>query len=402
MYKVKLDGKYLYHPWDKDLTIAEGKLTQELGKNGSFDFSISYTHPLAGAIQRRRSIVEVIRFSTSGTEETLYRGCCMNDTGNKGFELEVQTEGDLVFLSDSIVRPYGTVDTINRTPAEQFSWLISTHNAQVDDFKRFSVRSVNVQGESKRWSQTGYNSVREGVDGLIGEYGGYIRTQTVGDVTYIDWIASCDDISGQDIRQGSNIIDITKHIKTDDLATRIIPVGKDSNDGLPLTIKDENGGIDYIQDDAAVQEFGVITKVVEFSDITDKRKLKEAGEKYLETVKGALYTVELTAVDLSDAGIDIDSIDIGDMVLCEAPAYGISAVMQITKKATDILKPANCKVTLGTSMLTYTQTQAKNAAAFAPMVKTAVKNMQEQVDGIRQEIPSYSRITNIEIDEICK
>ena len=40
MYKVKLDGRYLYHPWDAGLSITAGKLTQELNKNGIFDFSI--------------------------------------------------------------------------------------------------------------------------------------------------------------------------------------------------------------------------------------------------------------------------------------------------------------------------------------------------------------------------
>ena len=83
MYKVKLDGKYLYHPWDGKLTLADGTLTQELNKNGVFDFSIPLAHPLAGGILRRKSVVEVIRFHKNRAEETVYRGCCMNDTVNE-------------------------------------------------------------------------------------------------------------------------------------------------------------------------------------------------------------------------------------------------------------------------------------------------------------------------------
>ena len=77
MYKVKLDGRYLYHPWDAGLSITAGKLTQELNKNGIFDFSIPFTHPLAGSILRRKSVVEVIRFGRTGTGmlHERYREC---------------------------------------------------------------------------------------------------------------------------------------------------------------------------------------------------------------------------------------------------------------------------------------------------------------------------------------
>ena len=35
MYKITLDGSYLYHPWIRGRCITEGALTQEVNKNGS-------------------------------------------------------------------------------------------------------------------------------------------------------------------------------------------------------------------------------------------------------------------------------------------------------------------------------------------------------------------------------
>ena len=47
MYKITLDGSYLYHPWIRGRCITEGALTQEVNKNGSCDVSIVLDHPLA-------------------------------------------------------------------------------------------------------------------------------------------------------------------------------------------------------------------------------------------------------------------------------------------------------------------------------------------------------------------
>lgn len=189
MYKVKLDGKYIYHPWDRDLPLLEGMLTQELNKNGVFDFSIPLTHPLAGDILRRKSMVEVVRFHKGRAEETVYRGCCMGDTVNTGLEFKVETDGDLVFLQDSVIRPYGLSHDVKRTPAEQFAWLVGQHNAQMEDFKRFTVGTVNVLGASEERRETAYSTTREVVDRLIEGCGGYVRTRTVGETHYIDYIS---------------------------------------------------------------------------------------------------------------------------------------------------------------------------------------------------------------------
>lgn len=401
MYKVKLDGKYIYHPWSDKLSLSAGKLTQELNKNGTFDFSIPFAHPLAGSVQRRKSVVEVTRFRKNAQDEVIYRGCCMNDTGNTGLELEVESDGDLVFLMESIMRPYtGTL-----APGAYFKQLIQQHNAQIDDIKRFAIGAVNVTGDAKKRTRETYCTTREALDELIEECGGYIRTRTVGATHYIDYIASYGSVSAQGVRHGQNIIDITKYVNTDDLATRIVPVGATSNNGLPLTIKSVNNGLDYIQDDSAVSEFGIIAKVVEFPDISEPSRLLQAGKEHLEAVKGANLTVELTAVDMADAGYDIDAIDVGDLVPCVARAYGINTQMQVSKKVTDILNPANSRITLGSTVRTLTQKQLGDNAGILPMVRKAtntaavaagaasqaessVQDMQQQVEALRNDIPA--------------
>lgn len=132
MYKITLDGSYLYHPWIRGRCITEGALTQEVNKNGSCDVSIVLDHPLAASVLRRKSMLEVIRFDLTGSEKTIYRGVVMNTVEDRDLEMEIQTEGDLVFFQDSIIRPFhktGT-DVPGKTTPEIISsgWLRSTTN----------------------------------------------------------------------------------------------------------------------------------------------------------------------------------------------------------------------------------------------------------------------------------
>ena len=386
MYKITLDGSYLYHPWIRGRCITEGALTQEVNKNGSCDVSIVLDHPLAASVLRRKSMLEVIRFDLTGSEKTIYRGVVMNTVEDRDLEMEIQTEGDLVFFQDSIIRPFhktGTDVPGKTTPGNYFKWLVKKHNEQVDDFKQFLIGQVTITGEAADRERNDYSTTRDIMDELVTESGGYIRTRTVGGVHYIDYLAEYEQAGGQDIRQGQNIIDVTKNVKTDDLATRLIPIGSStSNNEWPVTIANVNGGKDYLEDAAAVKEYGIITKTVEFSEIQNPTKLKEEGEKAFKKINGANLVTELSAIDLSDAGYDVDMLRIGEKVFCAAPTYNIQQQLQITKKVTDLLKPANSKVTLGGTALTYTQQQLQAGQG-------------------RVKYTTITAITNGQIDEIC-
>ena len=386
MYKVTLDGAYLYHPWMQDRCITEGALTQEVNKNGSCDVSVVLDHPLAGSVLRRKSILEVIRFDLASSEETTYRGVVMNTVEDSSLEMDIQTEGDLVFFQDSILRPFHKTgaDVPGRTtPGDYFKWLVKKHNEQVDGFKQFAVGQVTVTGDAEDRERNGHSTTRDILDELVTESGGYIRTRTVGSMHYIDYLAEYEAAGGQDIRQGQNVVDITKNVKTDDLATRLIPLGSStSNNEWPVTIANVNNGKDYLEDAEAVKEYGIITKTVSFSDIQDPAKLKEEGEKAFRKINGASVVTELSAIDLSDAGYDVDMLRIGEKVFCAAPTYSIQQQLQITKKVTDLLKPANSKVTLGGTALTYTQQQLRAGQG-------------------RVKYTTVTAITNGKIDEIC-
>lgn len=68
-----------------------------------------------------------------------------------------------------------------------------------------------------------------------------------------------------------------------------------------------------------MKEYGIITKTVEFSEIQNPTKLKEEGEKAFKKINGANLVTELSAIDLSDAGYDVDMLKIGEKVFVQHP-----------------------------------------------------------------------------------
>ena len=151
MYKVKLDGKYLYHPWDKSRLISSGQLSLEIGKNGTFDCAIPMENPLYQSMVLRKTIVEVVRFridpeSLNTEEETVYRGVYFNDTDGLKLEREAETDGDMVFFGDTVQRPHDRTTS----PQEEFRLVISEHNNNTDQFKRFEVGGVDISGSAIR------------------------------------------------------------------------------------------------------------------------------------------------------------------------------------------------------------------------------------------------------------
>lgn len=392
MYKVKLDGKYLYHPWDKSRLISSGQLSLEIGKNGTFDCAIPMENPLYQSMVLRKTIVEVVRFridpeSLNTEDETVYRGVYFNDTDGLKLEREAETDGDMVFFGDTVQRPHDRTTS----PQEEFRLVISEHNNNTDQFKRFEVGGVDISGSAIRRNQPGYIDTKSALESLQKTYGGYFRSRTESGTTYIDWISAYDHHANQSVRYGQNIIDITKYLKAEDVVTRIVPIGKTFDD-VPTTIKSVNNGVDYLRDEETEKQFGIIEKTVEFSDVESPSALKQSGEEWLKSNKGAALTVEVSAVDLADFDINIEYLNIGDWIHCEAKAYGIDALMQIVKISLDILKPSNSTITLGSTMQTYTQRQLANTSSIEPVLMRAVNSSSNASQTANEAIKEITEI----------
>ena len=395
MYKVKLNDKYIYHPWDKDLQICDPKLDTELNKNGSFSFVIYPDNPLYNQLEKLKSKVHILWFDSAGNEKKIFRGRVLSEETDFDGEKTVTCEGDLAFLLDTIQRPYSS--TVS--PADRFKQLINAHNSQVEPDKQFQIGNITMTGDSVKVTENSYPDTRTDIENkLLNVYGGYIRTREQDGKYYIDYLKEYENKEGQAVRYGENILDITKHIKAEDIKTCVIPIGAtNSATGKAITIESVNNGVDYLYDQAAVDTFGKIYGTVSFSDIESPNTLKQKGQEQVEALKNLIVSIELTAVDLKDLGYDVKEIAVGDFIPVVSRPHGINSYMQVSKKSQNLKKPEDSSIVLGSTIKTLVENQNiynSGIQNVIPAVNTAVNTANNAANTAEQVKVEMDAVTN--------
>ena len=232
MYTADIDGLTLYDPVN-GFVLEEAKVKQELGKVGSFDFTIRPDHPVYGHIEKMKSVVTVREGS-----RIVFRGRVLNTEEGFHNELSVECESDLAYLLDSTVRPYDYQGDI----AGMLTQLVQSHNERVDTWKRFTVGNVTVTDPNDyiHYSSTQYPTTWDEMqDKLVDTHGGYLQVRYSGSVAYLDYLDDTSLLSNQPVRFGLNLLDFGRKITGEDLYTVIIPLGAkiESEDEITSTTR---------------------------------------------------------------------------------------------------------------------------------------------------------------------
>jgi hypothetical protein len=276
----------------------------------------------------------------------------------------VECEGELSFLLDSIQRQKEYhLDGGNANVIETYlKDLISRHNTQVDDYKKFTVGNVTVTDPNNYlYKISNYESTLNVInEDLIDTFGGYILTRHSGDTTYPDYVSEYSGVCSQTIEFGKNIVDMTRYIKGEEIFTALIPLGEtlDENDitdtAKKLTISSvANSTVgtivkkdDYIYDSEAVKRWGWIWRTYTWDDVTVANNLYAKAKELLKNSVDENFTMELTALDLSLLDVNIDSIRLGNKIQCVSIPHGLNQLMFVQSITIDIDNPANTKIKL--------------------------------------------------------
>ncbi len=342
---------------DPKYGLVDPTWTEEINKAGSLEFTIYPAHKLYNKYKKMTTIYAV----KDENDETVWRGRVLNDTKDFYNAKQVYCEGQLSFLCDSIVRPYNFQ---NYTLEKFFNHLLISHNEQVEDQKQFSFGYCDL-GYKGRFATENYEyrTTLDEVQDLLDNYGGYIRLD--GQRMYYSSVSGT--VSDQPIQFGVNLLDYSEAIEATDIYTVLIPLGKypPDDDGEeveePLTIKSVNGGKDYIENRTGVNTFGRIVGTVTFDDITDAKKLKTAGEKYLGKLFDLAVTFTIKAADLYDLGYDVGKIQCGNYHLIQSLPHGTDTYYQCTKIVHKLEDPMSSEYTFGGSLYSLTDKTAANS-----------------------------------------
>ena len=392
MIQLYVDDTLVYDSRIKTTALLGLKAQLGLNKGGAATIVLPPDHPAYNDFISYRSVVRIYRDGV-----LRFRGRALYPTDDFMLTRTLTCEGERCFLRDGIHRPY----TYNATPADIFTQVIGLYNAQVEAFKQFVVGTISgistdvitlESEEAETFSTT--------IDKLVELCGGCIVFTTNTDGRrVINWYDSIGYSNQQTIEFGENIVDFSRTTANSDLATVLIPYGaKDESTGKRLTIESENGGLDFIQDDDAVKEHGVICKAVYWDEIITPDALLTKARQYLNTSKNLIVSLELTAIDLSLLDKNIDAFMVGDIINVRSKPHGVENVLyQLTEQDIDFLHPENDRVILRKDI---SSSAGKNSSLTGADVASARKN-DENLKRLNRAIRTdYAVNTDAIIDEV--
>jgi hypothetical protein len=343
----------LYDLRDEDLVLISpivkiGEITA-----GSFEFSILPKHPHYEEVNELTSVITAY----DGDEE-IFCGRVVEITKDLYNRKKVICEGELAYFNDSIQRPARYQGLTVRGYLET---LVNIHNQQVKNQgidKTFKVGAVTVQDNNDYvYKYTNWESTLEVIKtDLLKTYGGYLRIRKENGVRYLDYLADYPNTNTQVIEFGSNLLDFTHDMVASDIVTAVIPIGARLEDvteveGLDayLTIKDVNGGVDYVYSQEAVKSYGWIFKTVKWDDVHVADNLLKKGKEYLSDIQFAQITLTVSAVDLHMLHVDMERIKVLDRIRVTSTPNGLDRFFPVSEMTIYLDKPSNNKLTLGTS-----------------------------------------------------
>lgn len=353
MYRVYCNNSPLYDLRDEDLVLISPIV--KIGENtaGSFEFSILPKHPHYEEVNELTSVITAY----DGDEE-IFCGRVVEITKDLYNRKKVICEGELAYFNDSIQRP---VRYQGLTVRGYLETLVNIHNQQVKNQgidKTFKVGAVTVQDNNDYvYKYTNWESTLEVIKtDLLKTYGGYLRIRKENGVRYLDYLADYPNTNTQVIEFGSNLLDFTHDMVASDIVTAVIPIGARLEDvteveGLDayLTIKDVNGGVDYVYSQEAVKSYGWIFKTVKWDDVHVADNLLKKGKEYLSDIQFAQITLTVSAIDLHMLHVDMERIKVLDRIRVTSTPNGLDRFFPVSEMTIYLDKPSNNKLTLGTS-----------------------------------------------------
>lgn len=359
MYTIYADGNVLFDSLSEDLEhiVLSPKLTLDINKAGSCSLVLPPGNGLHGQLKKLKSLLTVEQDG-----EQLARLRVLETTTDTYNQQNVYCEGDKAFLMDSVHAPY----TYSGTVHGLFRKLMDNHNANVDDEKQFVIGEITAVSETETTAVECevYSSTSSEIEErLLNVYGGYLRTRTVDGVHYIDWLEQYGDANNQPIEFSVNMLELTDKTDAGDVFTVLIPLGASeiNEDGEytdPVSVASVNGGLNYIQDDDAVELYGKVWKTRTWDYEKEPAKLLEKAREYLKTGI-ALETITLKAIDMHFADGNVQPIRLGDRVRILSNPHGIDKVMICSQIEIDLLNPENTVYTFGEKPRTLTDNVIK-------------------------------------------
>ena len=363
--------------------------------------------------------------------EFLWGGRVLQDSGDFWNNRKLMCEGELAFLNDSIQPPhkYSSKET---TIELFFQTLINNHNSQVDTSRRFEAGMVTVtdgdqqEDDNAIYRFTNYETTLECInEKLVNKLKGHLRVRHQDGHRYLDYIRDEDlDTNTQVIRFGVNLLDFSKNIDMSELATVVVPRGErldlaendpryieglepyltveslgqktetiTNPDGTTRTEVWHDSGSMFVKNETAVNNFGWLPVVVDWSNVTVAENLYTKAAKYLKDEQYEKMVLEIRAFDLKYLQQGDTPIKFQSKLRCISTPHNMDHTFIVSKMDVDLANPANSLFTLGSDVklsLTQATTRINQAVldeidklpSKSEILKAAEKNAYQMIMGM--------------------
>lgn len=306
----------------------------------------------------------------------------------------------------------------NCTVAQYFQAIISQHNSQVEDYKKFKVGSVTVtdsSGSADRYLD--YEDTFDAITNrLIDVYGGYITVDY--DTMTINYLASVGSKSTTPLRIGFNMKSVQKTVDPTSVVTRLIPTGADSStdssastdtsslttDKQTTTAKVALNSPNYVDNQSLIDEFGVIVGTENFSDVTDAAALKTQAQAWLAKQSAATESWEISVSNLHLIDKTIDDFKVGNQYQFINDFVAPTEWLQVSELDLDLVTPTSSTIKIGSTNLSLsaylqnkvkqTQSLQKKISLLSSLTANQAATISKQADAISKISDNYSSLSD--------
>ena len=369
MYTIYADDSLIYSPDVEDMCLYDIVLTLEDNSAGTLNFNITSDHFAFGRLQKLAT-----RIAVRDSERIIWKGRIVADDSNIDNIKTIQCEGQLAFLNDSIFPAFD----FSGSPEELFRDIIENHNELVNEKQRLKVGRVTVKDKNDYIVRSSKNdlktwkAVKEKC--FQSTLGGHVRIRYEEDGDYIDWLEDYEEISGQPISFGKNIIDLLVNTSATEMYTAIRPMGAVVNNQR-ITIASVNDGEKYIVDQEKAEEYGIIFADPDDSiweDVTLPQNLLRKAKERLKAGTSLKKTINVQAIDLNLTDAQIEALYVCTYVKVESALHDIGAWYLLSKAEIHIDAPENTRYTLGAVRATLTDTSKQSQGVIQKTMDAAI------------------------------
>lgn len=396
MYTLTVDDNNLYIPEERSYSLNSAKIKINSDRVAYLDFEIPVTNKAYGLLNEKTSTVKVYKdnvltykFFVDTIEDDFY------------YNRSVSCTSVVEYLSDSMVRPYSTIESEPGLLAPSsldgyFQWLIDQHNAVCDTKKKFYV-GVN-QGASLDNNNYVYRASTqtptvssEIKDKILTPYpSAYITLSFDGEKNIINLYSDIYDKNDQLIDFGVNLLDFVKTADYSKCYTAVRPTGStpEESEGntskLPITIESIPDGVskwssdvykkqDVVYSISGVNKWGYKECAYSNSDIKTVDSLYQASVAYLNKISSPALTIEVKAIDLSLLmGDKYSPLKVKQAVRIRSTPHNVDTYLTVSNIDIDVLDPTNDLYTLGESYDSLTGQQSAYVTRLNASINSAV------------------------------